>query len=377
MSTARLVRGLVILGIVLVAGALVWMLSGVFEHLSSVLEIVIFSILFAYLIYPAVKVLSRKMPRALAVAVVYAGIFVAVLIALAFLAPTVVAQAEEFARNYPATVRDVQHSIADPQQNPILQRFPAQVRDLVAKNAGKVGAYAAIAAEAVGSNLLSLFAGGASLATELAIMFGVTFMFIVDLEKIQTTLLRMFPLEWRPSVVALVMDVDTVIGGFVRSQAILAVIIAVSTILVLAITGVPYAVLLGLLIGILSIVPIIGAIVGAIPAVIVALLTVGLVKAIVVAVLCTVIFQVVGNVISPLLSAKSVGVTPLIVTIAILIGGEAYGILGILLAVPVAGIVRVVYDRLFPADPESDRIVVAARADSGDVTQPGERAKTG
>jgi len=96
-----------------------------------------------------------------------------------------------------------------------------------------------------------------------------------------------------------------------------------------------------------------------------------------VAVLCTVIFQVVGNVISPLLSAKSVGVTPLIVTIAILIGGEAYGILGILLAVPVAGIVRVVYDRLFPADPESDRIVVAARADSGDVTQPGERAKTG
>ena len=63
--------------------------------------------------------------------------------------------------------------------------------------------------------------------------------------------------------------------------------------------------------------------------------------------------------------------------IAILIGGEAYGILGILLAVPVAGIVRVVYDRLFPADPESDRIVVAARADSGDVTQPGERAKTG
>jgi predicted PurR-regulated permease PerM len=377
MSTPRLVRGLVILGLVLGAGALVWMLSSVVEHVSNVLTIVVFSILFSYLIYPAVKVLSQKMPRALAVAVVYAGIFVAVLIALAFLAPTVVTQADEFARNYPATVRDVQHSIADPQQNAILQRFPAQVRDLVAKNAGKVGTYVGIAAETVGSHLLALFAGGATLATELAVTFGVTFMFIVDLEKIQTTMLRMFPSKHRPYVVALVMDIDTVIGGFVRSQALLAVIIAVSTILVLAITGVPYAVLLGLLIGVLSIVPIIGAIVGAIPAIIVALFTVGLVKAVVVAVLFTVIFQVVGNVISPLISAKSVGVTPLIVTIAILIGGEAYGILGILLAVPVAGIVRVVYDRLFPADPESDRLVLAARTDSGDVTQPGERAKTG
>jgi predicted PurR-regulated permease PerM len=62
-------------------------------------------------------------------------------------------------------------------------------------------------------------------------------------------------------------------------------------------------------------------------------------------------------------------VTPLIITLAILIGGEAYGTLGLLLSVPVAGIVRVVYDRLFPPDPESEALVIAARAKTGDVTR--------
>jgi predicted PurR-regulated permease PerM len=360
MPASRSIRALVAVTLALAAGALLWMISNVFDRVANVLTIVVFSILFSYLIYPPVKWLSRYMPRALAVAVVYAGIFVAVLVGFAFLAPTVAAQADEFAKSYPAAVESVKHSIADPAHNPLLQRFPKQIRDLVAENAGKVGAYVGVAAGELGSRILPVISGGATLATELAVTFGVTFMFIVDLEKIQATLIRMVPRARRAYAVALVVDIDTVIGGFVRTQVILAVVTAAASILMLFFTGVPYAVLLGLLIGVLSIVPIVGAIVGAVPAVVVALFTVGLVKAIVL--------------VAPLLNARSVGVTPLIVTLAILIGGEAYGILGILLSVPLAGIARVIFDRLFPPDPDSERLVLAARAQSGDVTQPQERS---
>ena len=271
-------------------------------------------------------------------------------------------------------MHQVSREIADPGQNPLLLRLPGQLRELVAHNAGKVGTYVGVVATAIGAHLLPLVQGGATLATELAVTFGVTFMFIVDLEKIQATMIRMFPRRQREYVLALVMDIDTVIGGFVRSQVLLAVVTGVAAIFVLLATGVPYAVILGLLVGLFSIVPVVGAIVGAIPAVIVALFTVGIVKSIIVGVLFAVIFQIIGNLIAPLINARSVGVTPLIVTLAILIGGEAYGILGILLSVPVAGIVRVIFDRLFPPDPESDALVVAARERTGDVTQSSERA---
>jgi len=349
------------------------MISGVLDRVSNVLTIVIFSILFSYLIYPAVKRLAPRMPRAAAVAVVYAGIFVVVVIALAFLAPTVLVQAQEFALNYPRLVAAVQQSIAHPSANPVMQRFPPQVRELVAKNAGKVGEYIGVVAAALGGRILPAVQSGATLVTELAVMFGVTFMFIVDLEKIQATMIRMVPRARRAWAISLVEEIDVVIGGFIRSQVLLAIVTAVASILVLVVLGVPYAVLLGVLIGVLSIVPIVGALVGAIPAVIVALVTVGLVKATIVTVLLIVIFQVIGNLVAPLINAKLVNVTPLIVTLAILIGGEAYGILGILLAVPVAGILRVVYDRLFPPDPESERLVLSSRANSGDVTHPEER----
>src|SRR6202035_2287526 len=111
--------------------------------------------------------------------------------------------------------------------------------------------------------------------------------------------------------------------------------------------------LLGILTGVASIVPIVGAIVGAVPATLVALVTVGVVKAAIVLALFIVVFEVQGHVLMPFVVGKQIGVTPLVIFLAIVVGAEAFGILGMLLAVPVAGILRVAADRLFPADDPS------------------------
>jgi len=139
--------------------------------------------------------------------------------------------------------------------------------------------------------------------------------------------------------------------------------------------GVPYAVLVGLVAGILSIVPIVGPFVAIVPVVAIAFFTVGLVKTIVVFVVFAIIIAIQQNVL-PLINARSVGVTPLVVFVALLIGSEAYGILGALLSIPVAGVLRVAAHRIFPPDAGSDALVAEARSNAD---EPGRatRAATG
>jgi predicted PurR-regulated permease PerM len=145
-------------------------------------------------------------------------------------------------------------------------------------------------------------------------------------------------------------DVDGVIGGFVRGQVLLAVAVGIAGTIVLLAVGVPYAILLGTLAGVVSIIPLVGPIAAALPVLVIAFFTVGLVKLIVVGVLYVVILVVQQNVLTPLVVSKSVGVTPLVVFLALLFGSEAFGILGALLAIPIAGIIRVATERIFPEE---------------------------
>jgi predicted PurR-regulated permease PerM len=151
-------------------------------------------------------------------------------------------------------------------------------------------------------------------------------------------------------------DVDTVVGGFVRGQVLLALGVGVAGTLVLVAVGVPYGLLLGVVAGIASIVPIVGPVVAIVPVIAIALLTVGLLKAAIVLALFAVIIIVQQNVLVPVVVARSVGVTPLVVFLALLFGSEAFGILGALLSLPIAGILRVAALRLFPPDPEVDAL---------------------
>jgi predicted PurR-regulated permease PerM len=100
-------------------------------------------------------------------------------------------------------------------------------------------------------------------------------------------------------------DFDEVIGGFVRDQMLLALVVGISGTLVLLAVGVPYAILLGLFAGVVSIVPIVGPILAAIPVLVIAVFTVGVVKLVIIAILYAIILVVQQNIL-PLIVSKSV-----------------------------------------------------------------------
>jgi predicted PurR-regulated permease PerM len=362
-TTANLVRALLIVALALAIGGLAWMVGGVFDRVHNTLVVIVLAILFAYLVYPPIKLIARRgVPIALAGVLVYAALAILILGALAWLAPAFVAQAQALAHDYPHVVANAQAQLADPKDSPLLGRLPEEARQTIAVNAGKAGALAGGAAGVVASRALDIFSGTAQVVIDLALILGLTLLVIGDLAEIQLFAIRLVPKTHRPATVAFMNDVDGVVGGFVRGQVLLAVGVGVAGTIVLVAVGVPYGLLLGIVAGIASIVPIVGPIAAVVPVLAIAFLTVGLVKAIVVLALFVVIIIVQQNVLVPVVVAKSVGVTPLVIFLALLFGSEAFGILGALLSLPVAGILRVAAERLFPADPHADALFVRRRA---------------
>lgn len=366
-ATRRLVRALLRVGLALGVGGLLWMCAAVFDRVHNTFVVIIFAILFAYVVYPPIKWLAvRRIPVPLAGLIVYAALGVLVLGAIAWLAPAVATQASDLTHNFPKIVQQVQSQIADPVDAPLLQRLPAGVRATIASNAGKAGALAGGIAGAFGAHALSIVSGTTSALIDVALVLGLTLLVVGDLASIQTFGVRLIPGRYRTGTLSFMNDVDRVVGGFVRGQVLLALAVGLLGTAVLLVVGVPYALLLGLLAGVVSIVPIVGPIVAVLPVLLVAFFTVGAIKALVVLALFAVILAVQQNVLTPLVVSKSVGVTPLVVFVALLFGSEAFGILGALLSIPIAGILRVAAERLFPPDRGADAALAEARDRSGE-----------
>ncbi|MBC5799915.1 MAG: AI-2E family transporter [Candidatus Eremiobacteraeota bacterium] len=366
-TNQRLIRALLIAGLALVVGGLLWMLTAVFDRVHNTLIVIIFSILFAYFVYPPIKWLAaRRVPVALAGLIVYAVLAILVLGAIAWLSPAIASQAQALTRDFPHIVTNVQQQIADPRHSPLLRRLPGGARDAIAKNAGKVGTLVGGFAGVFGAQALAFVQGTTALLIDLALVLAITLLMVGDLANIQAFGVRLVPRAHRSVAISFMNEVDTVVGGFVRGQILLAVGVAVAGTIVLVAVGVPYGLLLGLLAGIASIVPMIGPIVAILPVLVIAFFTVGIVKTIVVVALYVVIIMVQQNVLVPVVVARSVGVTPLVIFIAVLLGSEAFGILGALLSLPIAGILRVVFERIFPPDPEADAQLRLARDRAGE-----------
>lgn len=347
----RSLRALIGVALLIGIGVLMWMASVLIHYVKNIVITIIVAILFAYVIFPAVQLLSRRIPRALAVVAVYIVALVVIGLTVANLAPTIAAEAVDLSRRLPAALHDVELQAAHPGTSAVLGRFPPEIRTFVLENAARAGAILGTFAGNLGPQAFGILRGTATFAVDTLLMLTLAFFFITDVKRIRATMLRLIPRDARPAAAAFIDDVDRVLSGFVRGQVVLALIVGIAVAAILFITHFPYAALLAVLAGVATVVPIVGEFIGGVPTVIVALLTVGPIKALIVLGLFLLVFEIQGRLVAPIIVGKSVGVSALVIFTAILLGAEAFGILGMVLAVPIAGILRVALDRFAPDDP--------------------------
>lgn len=131
---------------------------------------------------------------------------------------------------------------------------------------------------------------------------------------------------------------------FLASQILDAIIVGILTSIGMWVLGVKYAVLLGFMIGLSNIIPYFGAIIGIIIATIITFFTGGLAQAIWMVVVVTILQQIDANIINPKIVGDSLKISPLLVILAVTLGGAYFGVLGMFLAVPVIAVLKLIID---------------------------------
>ena len=212
-------------------------------------------------------------------------------------------------------------------------------------DANQIQSYVSREIGSIGSNAFSVtskvFGGLFSTLTVLV----VSFYLILYHDRFKQNIAQLFHKDERERVVNTLSLVDDKLGAWLSGQIVLSLFIGIITWIALSAIGLPYAVPLAILAGILEIVPTIGPIISAIPAIVVAL-TVSPPLAIIVALIYFGIQMIENNLLVPKIMQRAVGLNPVIVILAVMIGANLMGVIGALLAVPFVSFIMVLFRSL-------------------------------
>jgi predicted PurR-regulated permease PerM len=176
----------------------------------------------------------------------------------------------------------------------------------------------------------------------------IAYYFIKDAEFFKETTLSLAPRRWRNGLIGAGRDIHRILSKFIQGQLLTAMIVGTLEIIGLVIVGVKYPFILGCIGGIANIIPYFGPFIGAVPAVAIALIDSPM-KAVWTIVAFSVVQQIDNSFISPKIIEGGLGLHPVTTILVVLIGGEFFGILGMLIAVPVAAIIKALTKRAIEA----------------------------
>ncbi|MGB9178930.1 MAG: AI-2E family transporter [Pyrinomonadaceae bacterium] len=342
-SQTRVILRVILL--VLVVAGLLWVLY----KLEGVILLLVLSIFFAYLVAPLVEIVHRPfwwlgkervIPRALAIGIVYLGIFGVVGLTIALLLPTVGNQITQFAQQAPAYFTSARARASALNEMYGKWNLPQGVRDSITNNVTNliesVGKYTT---QGLGVFLLQLL----GYLPWFVLVPILAFFLLKDAESFRRSALHMLPRgRWRWRGDEFFQDVNSTLAAYIRAQLTACFIIGVICTIGFWILGVPYFFLLGIAAGLLEFIPLAGPLVIAVSAAGVAGFH-SLSQALAVLLFLAVLRIVEDYIIYPRIIGQGIHLHPLAVILAILSGAELAGVAGIFLAIPVIAIATVSY----------------------------------
>jgi predicted PurR-regulated permease PerM len=310
-----------------------------------VLTPIFFAFLIAYMLDPVVDRLERwKVPRPIGITLLLALVLGAIGLFVILVVPGIVRDAAVFGKEIPHHARNLMAKIepwpaaqgveVPHSWNEALQQFGGDIQNVAGTAIAPAGR---VVQWVVGgtANVLAAIGG-------LLVIPVFAFYLLNDFDRMTSSIRDLVPHRFRPFVVDVAREVDEVLGQFIRGQLIVMLFLAVLFAVSYSLLGVRLAVPIGILAGLLSFIPYVGGAFALGAALLMCALdfdgwgqVIGVVAA------YAVIQLLEGFVITPRIMEGKIGLSAIWVLVALMIGGELFGFLGVLLAVPAAAVTKI------------------------------------
>jgi len=308
-------------------------------QIRSTLLLLAIAVFLAVALGPAVDFVSRgRLPRAAAILIVYVLIFCVFSGVLALIVPPVINGATDLSRDIPSYVDDLRNNTA-------IREFDnkyditSKLRDEAEKLPEKLG-------DAAGA-LQSIAAGAVNAAFQLLTILTMTFFLLLDGKRIANWLITRSGRHREERLRGIAERIYKSTSGYVTGALTITSINGILTFIVLSLLGVPFAVPLAVMMSFFGLIPLVGATIGGVLILIVTLFTDFPSATIIYGIFLIFYQQLENNVLQPFIFKRTVNVPPLAVIVAILAGSSLLGIVGALVAIPIAAALQIIVKEFY------------------------------
>lgn len=290
---------------------------------KDVILLFVFVLILFSVLNPIVNKWEEEMSRKAAIISLFSIIILFILAAALLIIPPLAQQAQSFINHIPQYVKSISPQI----DSPMIKEWEKSLFSLT----GEIGKFGMT----IFNTTIGVIGGLVAAFTVLVS----TYYLLSDKDKARN-FINNLPVANKDTYYQVINKISEKMGGWVRGQLLLMLIVGALDLTGLFILGIPFALTLGVWAGLTELVPYVGPVLGAIPAILIAL-SISPLKALLVLVIFLVVQQIEAQFLVPKIMGKAVGLSPVIIIFAVLIGAKLLGLLGVVLAIPFAAAISV------------------------------------
>lgn len=347
MPQSRLFRVSITIAAMLLVVYLLSKVSFLFRPVMAMFHLLIVPFMLAgffyYLMRPVVQYLiNRKVNRTAAILLIYLVMAAVVTIFSIVVWPTLMKQLDTFVKEAPSFIESFKVQIEKLQHNRFVAMFSLEQTDLSTKLSEYLDRAITTASDYVSNIIAAVTSFFIVVATAPIILYYM----LKEGETIPKSLLHLIPRRYSKDGQEVLEEIDAALSGFIIGRVIITFLLGVMMYAGFILIDLPYALLVTVIATVLNIIPYIGPILGAIPCIIVAFID-SPTMVLWVIIVTIVTQQIEGNLLSPHIYGKRLDIHPLTTIILMLIAGELWGIVGVILAIPFYMVLKIIAVRLY------------------------------